>query len=69
MRTWLARSAAVVKLAESVEEKRSPLANLEEKRTRHRAELCEALRDLGEPSGERVASFEGLLEFAREVLE
>ena len=68
MRTWLGRAAAVVTLAENLEEKRSALATLEEKRTRHRAELCAALQDLGEPAGER-APFEGLLEFAREVLE
>ncbi len=69
MRTWLVRSAAVVKLVENLEEKGSALASLEERRTRHRAELCEALQDLSEPAGERIASFEGLLEFARDVLE
>lgn len=69
MRTWLARFVAAVKVAENLAEKRLARVDLEEKRTRHRAELCAAYRQPGQPPEERIASFDGLLEVARGVLE
>jgi uncharacterized protein YhaN len=69
MRTWLMRFDAAAKVVDELEKERAALAELEAKRDRGRAELREELQRLGEPPDERIALFEGLLEFASEFVE